>query len=235
MPVPWTPYAWPDDTTDVGDFTPMPWVSHSRDMATWVTKGPNCPVCNTMSGRTYPLAYWLATIQPGWHDHCDCRLVKSKSGVLESPHDLYGTEPIWWDPTMTLGQYLTGLLDKFLGFFNGRMDLMKLDGDAYSGFDNQNPILKSNNWYTSPAWTILSQQKIDTNFPLFSLIYEWATSDNYATPNLKINLFGMTGISGNVKAALLNLNPHYAKLPSETSNKALPNPKLPDYIRARNR
>jgi hypothetical protein len=220
---PWHPYDWPDDTLPLGGFTAEPYVFHALDLATWVTKGDNCPKCNTLSGRTYSLAYWQATVMPGWHNHCDCKLVLSKRGVRESPHNLWGTEPYWWNPQMSIGDYLVQTLNRFLNFFNGRQDLLKMNGDAYSGFDNLNPIIKSNSAYTSAPWTMMPETTPADWFP-FVKVY----NDFCQIANNKLWLFSFIGICGN-PAALLNQgiqNP-FAKLPNETSNQALPNPKNP--------
>lgn len=204
--IPWHPYDWPNDTVPVGGFTPMPWVPHSHDLATWITKGTNCPACNVLKGRTYPLAYWQATVMPGFHNHCDCRLALAKVGVLESPHDLYGSEPFWWDPTQTLGDYLVNMLNRFLAFFNGRQEWWKLDGDAYSGFDNLYPIFLSTNQITSGPWTMM---------------------------NPKVRIQGFATANASYKSLLTtNIIPMDSCLPWETSNKALPNPKI---IMERNR
>jgi hypothetical protein len=207
-PLPWRPFDWPDDETEPGDFTPMPWTPHTIDLATWVTKGTNCPACNVLKGRTYPFGYWIATVMPGWHKGCDCRLVRSKSGVRESPHDLWGTEPLWWNPTLTLGQYLSQMLQRFLDYFNGRAEWWKLDGDAYSGFDNLYPLFMSQNGITSAQWTIM---------------------------DYKIRVQGFVSANASY-SSLLDTNKVVSNvcLPWETSNRALPNPKI-DIIKSRNR
>ena len=186
--MPWKPYDDPDDEIPVGGFTPMPWVPHSKDLATWVTKGENCPACEVLSGRSYPLAYWQATVMPGWHDHCNCRLSVTKSIVLESPHDLWGTEPYWWDPTQTPLQYLTDTLKRFLNYFSNTGK-----GDQYSGFDVLDPVFKSQSGFTNAGWTLL----------------------NYT---IKLKAYGYAGIVGDSNALLnINEKKLKAKLPWEAA------------------
>ena len=147
--MPWKPFDWPVDDPPF-TFRPLPFVYHVMDMATWTTKGMNCPACNVLKGRTYPLGYWMQTIMPGWHDHCNCSLKLAQVGVLESPHDLWGTEPIWWNPQLTPGEYLANLFQRFLFNFNNRED-----ADFYSGFDNLYPRFMSDSGFTTAGGTIL--------------------------------------------------------------------------------
>jgi hypothetical protein len=148
--MPWNPFADPDDYIPVLGLTPMPWVIHSTNLATWTTKGPNCDACSALAGRSYPLAYWQATIMPGWHHNCDCRLSLAKSWVRESPHDLWGTEPYWWNPLQNPFAYIVGLFDRYLKYFATRTE-----GDRYSGFDVLEPVFQSNSGITYPSWTML--------------------------------------------------------------------------------
>ena len=210
--MPWKPYDDPDDEIPVGGLTPMPWVPHSKDLATWVTKGPNCPACEVLSGRSYPLAYWQATVMPGWHDNCDCRLSVTKVNVLESPHDLWGTEPYWWDPTQTPLQYLADTLKRFINYFSNTGK-----GDQYSGFDVLDPVFKSKNWFTTAGWTL--KPKGTNNFPLLSLFYQWTKNYTFSIyPTHNLQLWGYTGIIGSPRA-LLNSNKKVlkAKLPWEAA------------------
>jgi hypothetical protein len=207
--IPWHPYDWPDNDVPVGGFTAMPGARHVKTMATWVTKGNNCPACNVLKGRTYPLGYWQATVMPGFHEHCDCRLVLAQVGVEESPHDLWGSDPYWWDNSMSPGEYMISMLNRFLAFFNGRQEWWKLDGDLYSGFDNLYPIFMSKSGWTNAPWTLM---------------------------DYKIRVFGYASVNASYKS-LLDTNKRVTDvcLPWETTNKAIPNPNLDKFIRARNR
>jgi hypothetical protein len=148
--MPWKPYDWPDDKPP-GTFTSQPWVPKSISLVKWSTKGPNCPACNTLKGRIYPLAYWQATVMPGWHDHCDCRLVYAGTAAIESPHDLWGTEPYWWNPLQSPFEYIAELFKRFSDYFSNRME-----GDAYSGFDVLHPVFQSQSGFTTAGWTLLN-------------------------------------------------------------------------------
>jgi hypothetical protein len=45
------------------------------EILTWKTHGTiNCPQCESLAGTTMSAAEWGASIQPGFHKHCDCTL-----------------------------------------------------------------------------------------------------------------------------------------------------------------
>ncbi len=197
--MPWKPYDEPDDTVPVGGVTPMPWVHHSNDLAVWVTKGPNCPACQALSGRSYPLAYWQATIMPGWHKNCNCRLSLAKSWIRESPHDLWGTEPYWWNPTQTPLQYILDLFGRFFNYFS---TLQK--GDQYSGFDVLDPVFQSNTGFTTAGWTLLDYTIKLKAYGVAGIVRPKA--------------YGYAGIVGDNKALLsINRVALFAKLPWEAA------------------
>ena len=208
--MPWSPYAWPEDDP-LFSLDPVPWVAHAKDLATWVTKGPNCDACQAFSGRTYPLAYWQATVMPGWHHKCDCRLSLAKAGVLESPHNLWGTEPYWWNPQQTPLEYIVSLLGRFLNFFSNRGK-----GDQYSGFDNLNPLFQSNTGFTNAGWTLL-----DYNIrPVAQGVGSGGLAVVQGTGSAEICIPPpVYGVSGIVSGAMSLLNSNhdtlFAKLPWE--------------------
>jgi len=146
----WKPPQWPDEQPP-GFWTPEPWVPHAHDLCIWKTKGHNCPACQMLSGRIYPLAYWQATVMPGWHEHCDCRLAAAPEYALESPHDLWGTDPFWWDPTQTLWQFLATLYGRYVDWLSTLGER-----NPYSGFDNLFPLLMSKSGFTTAGQTLMS-------------------------------------------------------------------------------
>lgn len=56
----------------------------------WVTRRENCPICESMRGRVYTGDYFAASgLWPGFHDNCDCSLIKVSDDTPISPMDLF--------------------------------------------------------------------------------------------------------------------------------------------------
>ena len=56
----------------------------------WVTRRENCPMCESMRGRVYRGDYFAASgIWPGFHDFCDCSLIRVPDDTPMSPMDLF--------------------------------------------------------------------------------------------------------------------------------------------------
>ena len=185
MPVP--PYKWPEK--DPGEVTAIPYAVNAKRLYVWKTYGSNCDACNKLANRCYPWAYWQATVTPGFHDGCDCRLVQAPDGVFESPHDLWGTEPIWWDPTLDPWVFLTQLFDRYLKFLQRQGQ-----GDRYSGFDNLFPVFMSESGFTTAGGTIGMGSKTKIS-PLFDLFKEWlGLGKDKFHAKYKIRVQGMAGV-----------------------------------------
>ena len=59
----------------------------------WVTRGENCPICNSMAGRVYSKDMWMsAGIWPGFHQNCDCLLKKVPYDSTLSNPDIFGMD-----------------------------------------------------------------------------------------------------------------------------------------------
>ena len=54
---------------------------------TWTTHGENCEMCSRLDGTTMTEDEWSASIQPGFHDNCDCTL--EVTGVLELDEEAF--------------------------------------------------------------------------------------------------------------------------------------------------
>jgi hypothetical protein len=185
--MPWKPYDWP--ANDPWSIIPMPWVPKASSLCIWKTKGPNCPACDKLANRVYPLAYWQATVMPGFHEHCDCSLVSAPGGAFASPHDLWGTDPFWWDPSENVVEFLSKLFTRYVQWLANRGK-----GDIYSGFDNLYPVFMSESGTTTAGGTL---QWGRTNFsPLFELFKEWlGLGDEKFTTKYKIRIYGLASVS----------------------------------------
>jgi len=187
--MPWNPYKYPDKPSN--PFTPMAWTLQAKTLMIWKTKGDNCPACEKLKNRAYPFGYWLATIMPGFHEHCDCSLVPAASWVLESPHDLWGTEPFWWDPTQNVFEFVNNLLNRYWQWLQNRGK-----GDKYSGFDNLFPVFLSESGITTAGGTMMSK---GINSSFMNMIRRWlGLSEDKLTSNYKIRVFGISGVVGTI-------------------------------------
>lgn len=56
----------------------------------WCTRGENCSICNSLSGRVYTYDMWMsAGVWPGFHLNCDCYLREVQGLELSDP-DFFG-------------------------------------------------------------------------------------------------------------------------------------------------
>ncbi len=59
----------------------------------WVTRGENCPICDSLRGRIYTYDMWMsAGVWPGFHLNCDCDLRKVDDDSPTSDPDFFGTD-----------------------------------------------------------------------------------------------------------------------------------------------
>lgn len=206
--MPFNPNAWPEK--DPGEVAAISYANNAKQLYVWKTNGENCPACNKLANRCYPWAYWQATIQPGFHDNCDCRLVPAGPGVFESPHDLWGTEPLWWDPTLDPWQFLVNLFDRYLKFLQRQGQ-----GDKYSGFDNLFPVFMSETGFTTAPGTLGMGNK-NTISPLFDLFKEWlGLGKDKFNARYRIRINGYAGIGSFQSSIWRKLRDPGIYLPSE--------------------
>lgn len=206
MPLP--PWKWPDKPP--GKVTALPYAINAKRLYVWTVHGEyNCPACQRLANRCYPWAYWMATIQPGFHDNCDCSLSPAGTYVYESPHDLWGTEPLWWDPTIDPWTFLVQLFDRYIKFLKRQGE-----GDKYSGFDNLFPVFISESGFTTAAGTLgMSNKGVS---PLFNLFKEWlGLGNDKFNARYKIRLNGYGGIGAPSSLAQRKLDDPEVAMPWE--------------------
>lgn len=186
--MPWKPYDLPEGEEPT--VRPMAWTYTATTLAIWKTSGDNCDACQKLQNRVYPFAYWRATIMPGFHDHCDCRLVAAPAGAFESPHDLWGTDPIWWDPSLDVFTFLSNLFTKYIKWLQTRGQ-----GDKYSGFDNLYPVFMSESGITTAQGTMNYGTKGLS--PIFNMFREWlGLGEDKFIAKYKIRVNGFAFVSG---------------------------------------
>lgn len=73
---------------------PNPFMPRLTTMLMWVTRGENCPICDSLRGRVYGYDTWMsAGVWPGFHLNCDCYLKDvSEQEYDVSDLDFFGTD-----------------------------------------------------------------------------------------------------------------------------------------------
>ena len=148
--MPSTPeFPWPE-WQDLNPFTFVdnPGMANSSIKYRWQTVGFNCPICQIMSNRVYTWEYWRNTVQPGFHEGCDCQLVAVKDqSTPESARNLWSVDQVIFNPnSVTVKEWLQtffanlNLIQKnAVGYSNAFYEC----GDVQKGYRSLDGILTS--------------------------------------------------------------------------------------------
>ena len=198
----------------------------------WVCKGWNCPVCQVLSNRIYSLEYWSGTVQPGFHNNCDCSLVPVYSDAPESAHDLFDVD--YWVLNTHRGfldqifrhrfNWIMGLAEDYaaLAEAKGDMSVVPYEMRGIIGYDWEATMNTNNLW--GPYIDFLFGNK---NYPQPGIPIDMP---NTAVMNYKMRFETLIGTYlANISAALKPVKNPGAGLPWE--NRFMPKVKTPVIIR----
>ena len=169
----------------------------------WVTSGWSCPVCQVMSGRIYPMSFWMATVTPGFHPHCDYKLLKVDDRYPESDRDLFGVEVMVHTDLESILEsvrinWIAGLAEEYM-----RLAFEK--GDGISKDEAKQKILSVFRFALTP-WGWINKRDYRWNYP------------GYMVKNPRFSFFTLAGaLAGNLSNLMKTTKPRSprAYLPSE--------------------
>ena len=156
-----------------------------------------------MSGRVYTFSYWMATVTPGFHPGCDCRLLKVSDDYEISDTNLFGIEVL--THTILESMLETTEINWIAGLAEEYMRLSLEKGDGISKDEAKQQILSVFRFAFTP-WGWVNKKDYRWNYP------------GYMVKNPRFSFFTLAGaLSGNLSNLFKSTKPLLprAYLPSE--------------------